>query len=152
MRPHFLSVLSAVGYAFPLIDGAAHRARAPQPVPEDQSPLPNGTPAAYNRQIPPIPAAAIVTTGGNAEETDEMFGFPAPFDEEFLQMIRPQASQDASQTTQTPSRRVAQDVVVATETRAQRLERIKREVALGVYDTPERFEAAVDRMLEKLYA
>jgi hypothetical protein len=33
------------------------------------------------------------------------------------------------------------------ETRAQRLERIKREIAAGVYETPEKLEAAVERML-----
>jgi hypothetical protein len=33
------------------------------------------------------------------------------------------------------------------ETRAQRLERIKREIEAGSYDTPEKLEAAVERML-----
>jgi|GEM_PF-2397718 len=34
-----------------------------------------------------------------------------------------------------------------TETRAQRIERIRREIQAGTYDTPEKLEAAIDRMM-----
>lgn len=38
----------------------------------------------------------------------------------------------------------------ALESRSGRLKRIRGEIARGEYDTPERFEAACDRMFESL--
>lgn len=37
--------------------------------------------------------------------------------------------------------------VTTLETRAERLARIQREIAAGTYETPEKLEAAIDRML-----
>ncbi len=36
--------------------------------------------------------------------------------------------------------------------RLELIERVKREIAAGVYDTPEKWDKALDRLLEKLQA
>jgi anti-sigma28 factor (negative regulator of flagellin synthesis) len=49
--------------------------------------------------------------------------------------------------TQAPATVPATRGPASVETRAERLERIKREIAAGTYETPEKLEAAIERML-----
>lgn len=45
---------------------------------------------------------------------------------------------------------VSQSIDVSSEFRAQRLAQIQQQIADGTYETPEKLDAAIDRLLEKL--
>ena len=49
-----------------------------------------------------------------------------------------------------PGRLPAAQVNPGVESRADRVARIRAEIERGEYDTPERFEAAMERMLDRL--
>jgi negative regulator of flagellin synthesis FlgM len=61
---------------------------------------------------------------------------------------RPVAPQDQLEISSVDSTNT--QVELESEFRAQRISQIQQEIAAGVYETPEKLDAAVDRMLDRL--
>ncbi|MBI1313230.1 hypothetical protein GC176_18210 [bacterium] len=73
-----------------------------------------------------------------------------PSEQQAPQEARPVSPTDELELSSVDS--AAAEVELQNQFRAVRLEQIRQQIEAGTYDTPEKFDAAVNRMLEQLLA
>ncbi|MHC4876369.1 MAG: flagellar biosynthesis anti-sigma factor FlgM [Planctomycetota bacterium] len=73
-----------------------------------------------------------------------------PVEQQKSQEARPVSPKDELELSSVDS--ASAEVELQNQFRAQRLEQIRQEIEAGTYETPEKLDAAVNRMLEELLA
>lgn len=145
MRPCFLTALSAASFPFPCFDGDEFAVNQAREEILQGTLLPGFDDSDYNRHLLPNggsgPAAEVNSQVVEAVSTPEPVEVTMSRSSERSQGSTP--DRNANSSAKSPGCQTG-------ETRAEKLERIRREIELGIYDTPERFEAAFERMLEKI--